>query len=477
MAPPHRGELVSRSPADPDDVVGRFAEADATAVDAAVARARDAFPRWRDAGFDARAAVIRRFAEIAAARTDELAKLISREVGKVRWDARAEASLLAPKVAVTLDEGMRLVRTVEAAPGQRATYRPRGVLAVYGPFNFPAHLPNGHIVPALATGNSAVFKPSELSPAVGAWMAERWREAGLPDGVLGLVQGGPDTGKALAAHPGVDGILFTGSYPTGRALRLATLDQPWKLLALELGGSNAILVCDDADLDLAVSETAFSIAVTTGQRCTCAGRLFVDRRILEPFAEKLVRVLSGLRIGAPDAEGVFMGPLVSRAAHEKLVRAREGAAAAGGERVPIPAPELPPPWTGAGLVRFARAEQTHPYQREEIFGPEAALYPVDDLEEAIAATNDSEYGLAASVMTRDRARYEHCVGRVRTGLLNWNKGTVGASGKLPFGGTGRSGNDRPAGVSATLYCTVVQSHLESEGGFDPETLPPGMPKP
>lgn len=469
--------LKSVSPANPDDWVGAFDVADAAAIADAVARAREAFPAWRDAGFDARAEVLRRFADCAAQRADELAALISREVGKARWDARAEAGLLAPKVAVTLAEGMDYVAPLSPAPGQRGSYRPRGVLAVYGPFNFPAHLPNGHIVPALATGNTVVFKPSELSPAVGDWMAQRWREAGLPEGVLEVVQGGPDTGKALAAHEDVDGILFTGSYATGRALREATLDQPSKLLALELGGNNAVIVCDDADLDLAVAESALSIAVTTGQRCTCAGRLFVDRRILESFTEKLVRVLSSLCVGPPDEPGVFMGPLVSLAAHEKLERARAFASAAGGKRLAIEQPDLPPPYTGAGLVRYASARQQHPCQREEIFGPEAALYPVDDLDEAIEATNDSEYGLAASVMTRDRSRYEHCVGRVKTGILNWNKGTVGASGKLPFGGTGKSGNDRPAGVTATLYCTVAQAHLENEAGFDPESLPPGMPKP
>jgi succinylglutamic semialdehyde dehydrogenase len=469
--------LKSISPADPDDLVAAFEVADATAVHDAVARARAAFPAWRDAGLEARAALLRRFAAIAAERVDELAALISREVGKAAWDAHAEASLLAPKVAVTLDEGMACVAPLEPAPGQRATYRPRGVLAVYGPFNFPAHLPNGHVVPALATGNTVVFKPSELSPAVGAWMAQRWSEAGLPEGVLEVVQGGPDTGRELAVHDDVDGILFTGSYPTGRSLREATLDQPWKLLALELGGNNALIVCDDADLELAVAEAALSIAVTTGQRCTCAGRLFVAERIIEPFAEKLARVLGGLRVGPPDEPGVFMGPLVSLAAHEKLERARAASAVAGGRRLPLVQPELPPPYTGAGLVRFADARQTDPCQREEIFGPEAALYPVQDLDEAIGATNDSEYALAAAVMTRDRSRYEHCVGRIRTGILNWNKGTVGASGKLPFGGTGRSGNDRPAGVTATLYCTTAQAHLESDAGFDPEKLPPGMPRP
>jgi len=468
--------LESVSPSDPSDVVGEFAVADAAAVAAAVTRARDAYPRWRDAGAAARAAVLERFARAAGDRVDELAVLIAREVGKARWDALSEARLLAPKISVTLGDGMRLVSGYEAAPGQRASYRPRGVLAVYGPFNFPAHLPNGHIAPALATGNTVVFKPSEVAPAVGAWMAERWREAGLPEGVLEVVQGGPDTGRALAAAD-VDGILFTGSYATGRALTLATVDAPQKLLALELGGSNAMIVCADADLELAVSEAALSIAATTGQRCTAVRRIFVERPLRERFQEKLGAVLAGLRVGAPLDEGVFMGPLASHDAHARLSRMRALSAAAGGERVLLVDTGRPPPWTGAGLVRFESTAQRHPYQREEIFGPEAALYPVDDLDEAIAAANDSDYGLAASVITRDRAKWERCVGRIRTGVLNWNRGTVGASGRLPFGGSAKSGNDRPAGVTATLYCTAPQAHLESEAGFDPSTLPPGMPRP
>jgi succinylglutamic semialdehyde dehydrogenase len=172
-----------------------------------------------------------------------------------------------------------------------------------------------------------------------------------------------------------------------------------------------------------------------------------------------------------------MGPLISRAAFDSLARYRGLSAEAGGERIVGVVPELPPPYVGAGLVRFEGTAQRHPYQRDEIFGPEAALYPVDDLDEAIAAVNDSDYGLVASVFSRDRARYERCIGRVRTGLLNWNRGTVGASGKLPFGGNGRSGNHRPAGLFSSLYCTFPQAHLEYAGGFDPEGQLPGMPKP
>jgi succinylglutamic semialdehyde dehydrogenase len=470
-------ELRSVSPADPADEIGRFAVADADEVSRAGERAREAFPAWRDLGLDARATILRRFRDLTAERSEELAQLIAREVGKALWDARAEARLVPAKVDVTLAEGLRAMETLEPAPGARATFHPRGVLAVLGPFNFPAHLPNGHIVPALASGNTVVFKPSELSPAVGAWLAARLSEAGLPNGVFELVQGGADTGRALATHPEIDGVLFTGSYAAGRALREATLDQPWKLLALEMGGKNAIVVLEDADLELSVAESALSICATTGQRCSCASRLFVHTRRIDEFAERLTAVMKELRVGAPLEEGVFMGPLVSRAAFDKLSGFREKSAIGEGERVLCVDPDLLPPYVGAGLVRYPTIQQSAPYQREEIFGPEAALHPIASLDEGIEATNDSEYGLVASVFTRSRASYEHAVGRIRTGLLNWNKGTIGASGKLPFGGRGKSGNDRPAGIAAAVYCTVPQSHLESEAAFDPEALPPGMPRP
>jgi succinylglutamic semialdehyde dehydrogenase len=469
--------LRSVSPADPSDELGRFQVADTAALDAAVARARRAFPGWRDAGFEARAKPLRRFRELAGRAAEGLSRLIAREMGKALWDAKGEAALLAPKVDVTLEAGMRLVAPLEAGPGAHATFHPRGVLAVLGPFNFPAHLPNGHIVPALATGNTVVFKPSELAPAVGERLVALLREAGVPDGVVEIVHGGRDTGHGLATHPDVDAVLFTGSYGTGRALKQATLDQPHKLLALEMGGRNAILVLADADLDLAVAETAVSICATTGQRCSCASRVFVERSLLEPFAEKLGRVLRNVKVGPPFEAGVFMGPLVSHEASEKLQHYRALAGEAGGERMLLVEPDLPPPYVGAGLVCFAHTEQTHPYQRDEIFGPEAALYPVDDLDHGIAAVNDSDYGLVAAVITRDRRRYEHCIGRIQTGSLNWNRGTVGLSGKLPFGGTKKSGNDRPAGVTASVYCTFPQAHLESEAGFDPASLPPGVPRP
>jgi succinylglutamic semialdehyde dehydrogenase len=470
-------QLQSTSPANPEDVVGRFDIADTVTVYRAVERARAAFPAWRDAGFAARAEVLRRFRDDTAARQEELAQLIAREMGKAIWDARGEAKLVPAKVDVTLTEGMALIETLEAGAGVRATHHPRGVLAVLGPFNFPAHLPNGHMVPALAAGNTVVFKPSELTPAVGAWLAEAFTRAGAPPGVVEIVQGPGETGSTLAQHPGVDGILFTGSWAVGRALSEAVLDQPGKLLALEMGGKNAMVVLDDADLELAVSEAALSICATTGQRCSCASRFFVHEALIDAFTEQLANVLRGVSIGPPLGEHVFMGPLASEAGADKVERMRALTGEAGGERVLMVDPDRPSPYVGPGLVRFSSIEQPHAYQREEMFGPEAALYPIGDLDEAIAGVNDSDYGLVASVMTTERKHYEHCIGRIQTGLLNWNKGTIGASGKLPFGGLRKSGNDRPAGISATIYCTTPQAHLESERGFDADALPPGMPKP
>lgn len=470
--------LESRNPAHPDELLGTVPVADAAAVAAAVGRARGAFPDWRDAGPDGRAEVIRRFQEITAepARQEELARLIAREAGKALWESRAEAALIPAKVEVTLGPGMELVAERDVGGGARATWFPRGTLAVFGPFNFPAHLPNGHIVPALACGNTVVFKPSDQTPLVGEWMLARWREAGLPEGALQIVHGGADTGRVLAGYRGVDGVLFTGSYAVGRAIQEATLDQPAKILALEMGGKNAIAVLEDADFERAVSETALSLAVTAGQRCTCASRVFVASALFDEFVERLTATLGSLVVGDPLSPDTFMGPLISQSAHDRVEKVRASAREAGGERIDLRV-DLPAPYVGPGIVRFSDLRQSHPYQRDELFAPEAAIYPFDDLEQAITAVNDSDYGLAASVFTRDRERYERCIGRIRTGILNWNQGTTGASGKLPFGGIGKSGNDRPAGVTASLYCAVPQAHLESDAPLDPSRLPPGFPRP
>jgi succinylglutamic semialdehyde dehydrogenase len=251
-------DIISVNPARPDEVVWS-ARADPAAIDAAVASARAALDGWRMAGQEARASALKRLAAVFTARAEDIARAITAEMGKTLAESRLEAKLLADKVAITLGETCQArVRPwdVQVAPTRtgRCSFRSHGVMAVLGPFNFPAHLPNGHWVPALLLGNTIVFKPSERTPLVGQLMAECMRAAELPPGVFNLVQGGPAVAKALVAHEGLDGILFTGSWPVGRSIMQANLDRPGRLLALEMGGSNAAIVLDDAHRRQAVLE-------------------------------------------------------------------------------------------------------------------------------------------------------------------------------------------------------------------------------
>jgi succinylglutamic semialdehyde dehydrogenase len=460
------GEIPLECPSDLDLLRGAFPFA-VESVDAAVDAARRAWPAWRDAAPAQRALCLERFAAEVTRERDALAELIAIEVGKARWEAQAEVDAMIAKVEITLGQGLELVATrcFEAGPGQTARWSnpPRGVLAVLGPFNFPGHLTNGHVVPALATGNAVVIKPSERAPAVGQAYAELAHRAGFPAGVVNLVQGDGALGAALAAHAGVDGVLFTGSWAVGRSILAATLDQPWKLLALEMGGKNAVLVCDDADLDAAASAIAFGACATAGQRCSSTSRVFAERRVADALVAKVARLLRELRVGDPLEAGVFMGPVISAAARERHALARHWARCEGAECV-VPGGPCEGPrrghWVRPSLHRVARLDPASRYQREEHFVPDVFVHEVESLDAAIAAIDATDYGLVASVFSADRSRFERVAREARVGLVNWNAPTVGASSKLPFGGLKRSGNGRPAGAASTLYCTYPLASLE-----------------
>lgn len=440
----------------------------------AVSAARDAFPRWSRTAPERRAEVLRAYGKAVERRAEEIAATITAEMGKPLWEARQEVGLMTAKVRATLDRSMRLVDDI-AVPGGRCRFKPRGVLAVLGPFNFPGHLPGGHILPALAAGNAVVFKPSERAPTTGQLLAEAMAEAGAPPGVFNLVQGPGEIGAALAAHEDVDGVLFTGSYAVGRRLQQLYLNRPGKILALEMGGKNAAVVLADADLDLAVREIAFGAFVTSGQRCTATSRAIVDRRVEGALAERLLRRARALRVGYGFEEGVFMGPLATEDALEKFLAAQGRADWEGFETL-LPCArvkgERPGWYAGPALHRAARREPTSRLLAEELFGPQATILAADGLEEAMALANESAYGLAMSVFTRDEAKYQEAFARSRVGVLNWNRATVGASGALPFGGLGRSGNDRPTALFAPYYCTYPVASLE--GAEEPFRAPPGF---
>lgn len=470
--------VEARNPAHPGAVAFTWHEATPAEVERAIMAARAALPVWKSWSFERRAAVLREVAKLAAAKVDDLARLIREETGKPVWDAKAEAGLIAAKIDITLDAapggGLSRVTGGEFSLGgtkwARTRFEPHGVMAVIGPFNFPAHLPNGHIVPALAMGNTVVFKPSDKTPATGIALAELYRDAfttaGAPPGVLNVVQGGAAAASRLAGGEGVDGVLFTGSWPVGRKIIEANLDRPGRMLALEMGGNNAAVVLDDADLAQAVTECVRCAFISTGQRCTCTRRLIVQRGVAERVMAAVVASARELVVGDPEG-AVFMGPMVTAAARDAVLAA-QGSFRAQGGRVLLEAyaPTGMEGWyITPGVMEVGRFERGGKGAGAdvEVFGPFLRVSVVETLEEAIEQANATEYGLAAAVFTRDEAKAERFASGVRAGCVNWNCGTAGASSKLPFGGLGLSGNHRPAGAFSLDYCAYPVACMIERG--------------
>jgi succinylglutamic semialdehyde dehydrogenase len=466
---PVAGEIALECPADTRLLSGAFPFGGTETLGAAIDAARRAWPAWRDAAPQARAAHLRRFAQEMSAARETLAEVIALEIGKPLWEARTEVDAMIGKVEITLDAGLAEVADRELALGAgqvgRWRHHARGALAVLGPFNFPGHLTNGHVIPALATGNTCVVKPSERAAAVGQLYAELADRAGFPPGVFNLVQGDASVGAALAADPRLDGVLFTGSWAVGRRILEANLDQPHKLLALEMGGKNAVLVCEDADLDAAAAAIAFGACVTAGQRCSATSRVLVLPRVAEALTARLVRLFREIAVGYPLDDGVFMGPVISAAARARhaqvLAWAREEGAEALVAGGPFQGPR-PGHYVRPSLHRVASLSRSSRYQREEHFVPDLWIHPVDSLEDGIAAIDATDYGLVASVFSARREVFERVFRETRLGLINWNTTTVGASSRLPFGGVKRSGNERPAGAASPLYCVYPVASLEVE---------------
>ncbi len=458
-------------------------------VHKAIASARAALPAWSSTSIEQRIAVLRRFQEIAKSRSEELGSLISDETGKALWESQAEAGLIAAKVDITLEEGewsgRHRVSDFEFGLNEtkraRCHFRPHGVMAVVGPFNFPAHLPNGHIVPALLTGNTVVFKPSDKAPAVGQMLAGMFLDAlqaeGAPNGVINLVHGAVDESVALCSSPDVDGVLFTGSWAAGRAITQANLDQPGKIIALEMGGNNPAIVMPDADLYQAVVEVTRCAFNTTGQRCTSTRRLIVHQQVADTVIPALIKSASNLLIGDPRAaEPVFMGPIISEQALDSVLKFQEQVAANGG-RVLMESTRMPnrEGWfITPGIVQVDRfsLDEHDAGCDEEVFGPLLRISIVDSFDEALKQANATRYGLSASIFTADESLQNRFLNECRAGCRNVNCGTAGASSKLPFGGLGFSGNHRPAGAFALDYTAYpVASMIETGSAC---SIPTGM---
>lgn len=462
------------------EVVWQGQAAAAAEVNRAVAAARAAFHAWSETPFDVRAGIAREFARGLGEEKAALAHLIGRETGKPLWEAETEVATMINKVEISIkayQERTGEKRTPQADALAVLRHRPHGVVAVFGPYNFPGHLPNGHIVPALIAGNAVLFKPSELAPAVAELTARIWLKAGLPAGVLNVVQGARETGEALAGHAKIDGLFFTGSSATGHAIHQAFAGHPAKILALEMGGVNPLIVGDIGTSAEAVTAAVHHIVqsayISAGQRCTCARRLYVPEGPAgDALVARLAQVAAGLTVGAFDATPPpFMGAVVSLQAAASMLAAQSKLVAAGAvmlvEMKATPGTAL----LTAGLIDVTRVSNL---PDEEYFGPLLQLVRVGSIDQAIDHANRTRYGLAAGMLTLNPDEYHQFERRIRAGIVNWNRPLTGASSASPFGGVGASGNHRASAYYAADYCAYPQAGLESETITLPAKLPPGL---
>ena len=431
-------------------------------VDYEVVQAREAWPFWAAAPLAHRIERIRSFGNRVRVDLDKFADLIARETGKPIWEARIEVE----SMVATIDISVRAYadrtghKRLDGKTGSRSALRhkPHGVLAVLGPYNLPAAIPNGHIVPALIAGNAIIFKPSEKTPAVGALLVEYYHQAGIPKGVLRLAQGGPDVGEVLSAHAGVDGLLFTGSTRTGLALNRQFAHRPDKILALEMGGNNPIIVWDTNDIHSAAVLVVQSAFLSAGQRCTAARRLIVKQGLYDPLMSEVHKITDRLIIGDPFSEPhPFMGPVINNEACDRLVKSFLALMSRGGRPIrhlTVPIPDRP--FITPGIIDVTDMADRPDI---ELFGPLLQVIRVPDFEAAITEANKTRFGLSASLLGGTPEQYDTFWSHSRAGIVNWNTPTNGASPASPSGGIGLSGNHRPSAYYAADYCAypVVSS--------------------
>ncbi|MGK0410031.1 MAG: succinylglutamic semialdehyde dehydrogenase [Shewanella psychromarinicola] len=469
-------DINSKNPAN-GDVIWQGNTATATQVNAAVDAARAAQFDWFMLGYETRLTIVEAYRAELEANKAEIAETIAQETGKPQWETATEVGAMISKIALSAKAHDKRTGTeTNDLPAGRAVLRhkPHGVVAVFGPYNFPGHLPNGHIVPALLAGNTVVFKPSELTPKVAELMLKCWDKAGLPQGVINLVQGEVETGKALASHPQIDGLFFTGSSRTGHILHEQYAGLPGKILALEMGGNNPLIVKGVTDTKAAVHDIIQSAYISSGQRCTCARRLYVEEGAQgDALIAALVKAVKQIKVGPWNAQPQpFMGAMISETAALGMVGAQATLQSLGG----VSLVELVQVEAGTGLVTPGLIDVTQITELpdEEYFGPLLQLVRYRDFDQAIHLANATRYGLSAGLLADSREDYDYFLARIRAGIVNWNKQITGASGAAPFGGVGASGNHRASAFYAADYCAYPVASMEADAVSLPAALSPGL---
>jgi succinylglutamic semialdehyde dehydrogenase len=465
--------FVSTNPAT-GEVLWKGTNASPNDIDTAILSANKAIKTWSKKSLEERISILLKFRDLMKEKKNLFAEMISKENGKPLWESKAEVDSMTTKVDFSIeayqDRCKQLIRQQPA--GLSVTrHKPHGVVAIFGPFNFPGHLPNGHIVPALLAGNTIVFKPSELTPWVGEEMVKIWEKAGLPEGVLNIVQGGVKTGKYLVNHPGIHGVFFTGSWKTGKIISEQMVEQPQKILALELGGNNPLIIGKITNKQAAAYIAAQSAFITSGQRCTCARRLIIPKGTEgDIFLENLSEIITKIQIGKYEQNPEpFMGPLITEDAAKKIMEVQEMLIKKGG--IPIIKSERKEAFVTPGLIDVSSVKDR---PDEEFFGPLLQVIRVKDLDAAIEEANNTSFGLTAGILSDSKEEYEKVLEEVRAGLITWNSSTTGAYGSAPFGGTGQSGNYRPSGYYAVDYCSYPVASVENNELSLPKTFPPGI---
>ncbi|ABD25384.1 succinylglutamic semialdehyde dehydrogenase [Novosphingobium aromaticivorans DSM 12444] len=454
-----RAEIVSHEPATGAEVWrGKVGD-----VEEVVARARRAWPAWAAQPLATRIELVRRFANEVRKDADNLATMISRETGKPLWEARTEVDSVVNKVEISIrayadrTSQRKLDSALQGTAALR--HKPHGVLAVLGPYNFPAHLPNGHIVPALIAGNAVVFKPSEKTPATGEMLAQCFHRAGIPAAVVQVLIGGPEEGQALVAHDGIDGVLFTGSAHAGIAINRKLASNPGKIVALEMGGNNPIVVWDTPKIEDAATLIVQSAFTSAGQRCTAARRLIIKASMFDEVIDHVKRLADRIIVGAPfDDPAPFMGPVIDNRTADGLTESFVYLLSSGGRPIKhmVRLQEDRPFLSPAIIDVTAVADRPD----VELFGPLLQVVRVDDFDEAIAEANNTRFGLSASLIGGDPQDYNRFWANIRAGVVNWNRPTNGASSAAPFGGVGLSGNHRPSAYYAADYCAYPVASTE-----------------
>lgn len=446
-----------------EEILWQGTEADLSVVDLAVTTARKAFESWAMRPLKERIEYLKAFQNILTKEKLKFSEVISKENGKPLWDSLNEVSSMIQKVDISIDSyniRCKELKNQSSTALSVTRHKPHGVMGVLGPFNFPGHIPNGHIIPALLAGNTIVFKPSELTPMVAELMMQYFEASQIPDGVINLIQGGKETGKSLTRHDDIDGILFTGSFEVGKKIAETLSQTPYKILALEMGGNNPLIIANVKDLKAAAYRTVQSAFLSSGQRCTCARRLIVLEDVYFEFIKILTALVNTIKIGAyTDQPEPFMGPVINKEAAIHLMHAIKELKRLGGKPlVELKQLNLSPSFLTPGIIDMSEVKEERDI---EYFGPLLQVYKVNNLNEAILLANKTSFGLTAGIFSDNREDFDEFYKKVRAGIINWNTPLTGASSSAPFGGVGKSGNNRPSAFYAADYCSYPVASMEA----------------